>query len=140
MVLALSPAALKEGDLLGRIQIPRLGMEVAILEGTTSHTLQLGAGHILGTALPGEDGNIGIAGHRDTYFRNLRNIRDEDEIQIQTSTGRVSYKVDSIQIVAPGDTGILSRTTKSTVTLVTCYPFRFIGAAPERYVVHAHKE
>jgi sortase A len=136
---ALSAAAAKEGDVLGRIQIPRLGMEVAILEGTTSQTLLLGVGHIKGTALPGEPGNIGIAGHRDTYFRDLRDIRNGDEIQIQTRTGRVSYEVDSLQIVAPGDTGMLAATTRSTITLVTCYPFHYIGAAPERFIVHGHK-
>jgi sortase A len=136
---AISPATAKEGDVLGRIQIPRLGMEVAILEGTTSQTLRLGVGHIKGTALPGEPGNIGIAGHRDTYFRDLRDIRNGDEIQIQTTTGQVSYEVDSMQIVAPGDTGMLASTTRSTITLVTCYPFHFIGAAPGRFIVHGHK-
>jgi sortase A len=135
--VSLPRAAPKEGDLLGRIEIPRLGATVAILEGTTSRTLRLGVGHIMGTALPGEQGNVGIAGHRDTYFRALKDIRSGDEIQIQTATGLSHYEVDWVQIVAPGDTGVLAPSAKSELTLVTCYPFHFIGAAPERYVVHA---
>ncbi|MFY9853302.1 MAG: class D sortase [Terracidiphilus sp.] len=128
----------KEGDVLGRIEIPRLGLKVAILEGTTSETLRLGVGHIAGTALPGEAGNIGIAGHRDTYFRALKDIRVNDEIQIQTATGLSRFAVDSVEIVDPGDTRVLARSAESAVTLVTCYPFHFIGAAPKRFVIHAH--
>ena len=128
----------KEGDLLGRIEIPRLKVQVAILEGTSSKTLRLGVGHIGGTALPGEPGNIGIAGHRDTYFRALKDIHPDDEIQIKTATGVARYAVDWIQITAPGDSDILVHKTGSALTLVTCYPFYFVGSAPERYVVHAH--
>jgi sortase A len=130
----------KEGDVLGRIEIPRLGVKVAILEGTTAQILRLGVGHIAGTALPGESGNIGIAGHRDTYFRALKDIRANDEIQIQTATGLSKYEVDSVQIVAPGDTGVLAASAESAVTLVTCYPFYFIGAAPKRFIVHARRD
>jgi len=132
-----APAA-KEGDALGRIEIPRLGLSVVVLQGTTSKTLLLGVGHIEGTALPGEAGNIGIAGHRDTYFRVLKDIRRNDEILLQTAAGVARYEVDWIQITAPGDGGIVLPTTKSALTLVTCYPFHYIGAAPERFVVHAH--
>jgi sortase A len=135
-----SRAVAKQGDVLGRIEIPRLGVMVAILEGTTSRTLRLGVGHIEGTALPGEPGNAAIAGHRDTYFRALKDIRANDEIQIQTATGLSHYEVDRVQIVAPGDTGILAPSPGSDLTLVTCYPFHFIGAAPERFVVHAHRD
>jgi sortase A len=135
-----SPIAAKEGDVLGRIEIPRLGLAVEVLEGTSSGTLRVGVGHIEGTALPGEPGNIGIAGHRDTFFRGLKDIRTGDEIQLQTATGLSQYKVDWIQIIAPSDTAILSPSTESAITLVTCYPFRFIGAAPERFAVHARKE
>jgi len=136
---SLPPAVAKEGDVLGRIEIPRLGLKVAILEGTTSQTLRLGVGHIEGTAFPGETGNVGIAGHRDTYFRALKDIRAHDEIQIQTATGLSRFEVDSVRIVDPGDTGVLAPSAGSTITLVTCYPFHFIGAAPKRFVVHAHK-
>ena len=130
----------KEGDVLGRIEVPRLGVTVAILEGATSRTLRLGVGHIEGTALPGEPGNSGIAGHRDTYFRGLKDIRTGDQILIQSATGLSRYEVDRLQVVAPDNIGVLAPSSESAVTLVTCYPFRFIGAAPERFVVHAHKE
>jgi sortase A len=130
----------KEGDILGRIEIRRLGVSVVILEGTTSQTLLHGVGHIEGTALPGEPGNIGIAGHRDTYFRVLKDIRADDEIQIQTATGITRYKVDWIQITVPNDVGIVSHDAESALTLVSCYPFHYIGAAPERFVVHSHRQ
>ena len=132
-------AAAKEGDVLGRIEIPRLGLTVAILEGTAPQTLKLGVGHIEGTAFPGASGNIGIAGHRDTYFRALQGIRDKDEIQIQTANGLSRYEVDSLQIVAPSDVGVLAPTAESSITLVTCYPFHFIGSAPERFIVRARR-
>ncbi|MFZ1086444.1 MAG: class D sortase [Terracidiphilus sp.] len=129
----------KEGDVLGRIEVPRIGISVIVLQGTTSKTLRLGVGHIDGTALPGESGNIGIAGHRDTFFRGLKDIHREDEILLQTATGIARYEVDWIQITNPSDHGIVSLTSESGLTLVTCYPFHFIGAAPERFVVHAHR-
>jgi sortase A len=132
--------AAQEGDVLGRIEIPRLGMKVAILEGTTSRILQLGVGHIAGTALPGEPGNIAIAGHRDTFFRSLKDIRTHDEIQIQTASDLSQYEVDGVQIVEPANIAVLAPSTDSALTLVTCYPFHFIGAAPMRFVVHAHKK
>lgn len=134
----LSRAVAKEGDLLGSIEIPRLGLKVAILEGTTPQILRLGVGHIEGTALPGGPGNIGIAGHRDTYFRSLREIQSGNEIRIQAATGLSRFEVDSVEIVDPGDTGVLAPSAGSTLTLVTCYPFHFIGAAPKRFAVHAH--
>ncbi len=137
--VSLPQAVAKEGDVLGLIEISRLGVKVAILEGTTSQTLLLGVGHIEGTALPGKPGNIGIAGHRDTYFRALKDIRTNDVIQIQTATGLTRYQVDWMQIVAPSDTAILAPSTDSAITLVTCYPFHFIGSAPERFIVHANK-
>jgi sortase A len=132
-------AAVKEGDVIGKMKIPRLGLSVAVLQGTTSKTLLLGVGHIAGTALPGQPGNVGIAGHRDTFFRALKDIRQDDEINLQTVTGVSRYRVDWIQITAPSDGGILSSTSESALTLVTCYPFHYIGAAPERYVVHARR-
>jgi LPXTG-site transpeptidase (sortase) family protein len=130
----------KQGDVLGRIEILRLGLTIAILEGTSAQTLRLGVGHIQGTALPGEPGNSGIAGHRDTFFRPLKDIRTSDEIQIQTATGISRYQVDWVRVVAPDDTGILTSSASSSITLITCYPFHLIGAAPERFVVHAHEE
>jgi sortase A len=101
--------------------------------------LRLGAGHIEGTPLPGEAGNSGIAGHRDTFFRELRDVRTNDEIQIQTATGLFYYEVDWAKVVAPDDVSVLSPSAESTVTLVTCYPFYLVGPAPNRFVVRAHQ-
>ena len=131
---------MKAGDILGRMEIPKIGMSVIVLQGTTSKTLRLGVGHIDGTALPGESGNIGIAGHRDTFFRGLKDIHTGDGISLQTATGIARYEVDWIQITVPSDGDIVSSTTQSGLTLVTCYPFHYIGAAPERFVVHAHRQ
>jgi len=131
--------SLKEGDVVGRILIPRINVTVAILQGTTPQTLRLGVGHIDGTPLPGEAGNSGIAGHRDTFFRNLRDLRSGDTIQIQTVAGISNYKVDWLQIIDPKDTAILTPSKGSEITLVTCYPFHYIGSAPERFAAHAHK-
>ncbi len=130
----------KEGDVLGRIEIPRIALSVVVLQGTTSQTLRQGVGHIDGTALPGESGNIGIAGHRDTFFRGLQDIRSDDEILLQTSAGTTVYVVDWIQITQPSDGSIVLSASTSALTLVTCYPFYYIGAAPERFVVHAHRK
>lgn len=133
-------SAAKNGDVLGRMDIPRLGMSVAVLQGTSARVLRLGAGHIEGTPLPGEIGNSGIAAHRDTFFRGLRKIRGNDEIQLQTATGLFRYKVDWVKVVAPNDATALEPSTReSTLTLVTCYPFYFVGPSPERFVVRAHQ-
>jgi len=132
--------AIKKGSVLGRIDIPRLGISVAVLQGTSSRVLRLGAGHIEGTPLPGETGNSGIAGHRDTFFRRLKDIRKDDEIQLQTATGLFRYDVESAKVVEPDDTTVLEpSTTENTLTLVTCYPFYFVGPSPKRFVVRAHK-
>jgi sortase A len=131
--------AIKKGDVLGRMDIPRLGVSVAVLQGTSPRILRLGAGHIEGTALPGEAGNSGIAGHRDTFFRELKDIRTNDEIQLQTPAGLLHYEVDWAKIVAPDDVSVLSPSAESTLTLVTCYPFYLVGPAPKRFVVRAHQ-
>jgi len=128
----------KVGDVLGRLDIPRLGISVAILQGTSLRTLRLGAGHIEATPLPGDSGNSGIAGHRDTFFRELRNVRTTDQIQLQTATGVLHYEVDWVKIVRPNDMTVLAASSDSALTLVTCYPFYFVGPASDRFVVHAH--
>jgi len=130
----------KEGDVLGRIDIPRLRVSVAVLQGTSSRMLRLGAGHIETTSLPGDPGNSGIAGHRDTFFRELKEIHVNDEIQLQTATGLFRYQVDWVKVVGSHDTSVLGASgAESTLTLVTCYPFYFVGPAPNRFVVHARK-
>jgi sortase A len=125
------------GALVGRIQIPRLGLSVVVAEGVDTHTLRRAAGHIPGTGLPGQPGNIGISGHRDTFFRPLRNIRQDDIITLTTVGGIYHYRVVSISIVSPSDVGVLEPSTHEVLTLVTCYPFYFVGNAPERFIVRA---
>ncbi len=131
-------ASVSSGALIGRIEIPRIGLSTVLLEGADSRTLRLAAGHIPGTAFPGELGNVGIAGHRDTFFRSLQNIKENDVIRLTTAHGSYGYKVDSIEIVEPGDVDVLDRFSSGRrLTLVTCYPFRWIGPAPRRFVVSA---
>ena len=131
---------LTEGDVIGRLQIPRLDLSVMVMEGIASKTLRLGAGHVPGTVLPGETGNAGIAAHRDTYFRKLANIRTGDAIQFQTVDGVVKYRVLSTKIVMPSATEVLRPGSEDMLTLVTCYPFSYIGAAPKRFIVQATRE
>jgi len=132
-------APLHRGDVMGRLDIPRLGLSVPVLQGTSSRILRLGAGHIEGTPLPGESGNSAFAGHRDTFFRGLKDIRTSDEIMLQ-APGRVfRYTVDWVKVVDPADVSVLQASgDTSTLTLVTCYPFYLVGPAPRRYVVRAH--
>jgi sortase A len=123
----------------GRIEISSIGLSSMILEGVDRKTLQRGVGHIPGTALPGVPGNVALAGHRDTFFRALRNIRTGDEITLETLDETYHYRVDLTQVVAPGYTEVLNDSNDQVLTLVTCYPFSFIGPAPQRYVVRASR-
>lgn len=125
------------GTAIGRIEIPRLGISVVIRSGSDARTLRLAVGHIPGTALPGELGNIGLAGHRDTFFRRLRDIRPDDEIRIVTAEGTFAFRVEKTSVVKPHDTWVLGATKAQTLTLVTCYPFTYVGSAPERFIVRA---
>ncbi|MDT8069569.1 MAG: class D sortase [Terriglobia bacterium] len=130
-------ATFTDGSVLGRIEIRRIGVSVIVMEGTDRRTLQRAVGHIAGTSLPGQPGNIAIAGHRDTFFRELRNLRLGDEITLTTLDGSLVYEVDSMKVVAADNTAVLNHSTRSDLTLVTCYPFYFVGPAPRRFVVHA---
>lgn len=137
-----APEAAREperNDTVGRLTIPRLHLRAVVREGDGEDTLTLALGHIPSTALPGQYGNIAIAGHRDTIFRGLRNIRKNDLIVIETRSGKFSYRVDGMQIVKPSNVNVLqaSATNARELTLVTCYPFHYIGAAPERFIVKA---
>jgi LPXTG-site transpeptidase (sortase) family protein len=126
-----------EGDLLGKLEIPRLRLSVMMMEGVAEETLRLGGGHIPGTAYPGAPGNSGFAAHRDTFFSKLRKVRKDDVIQFTTRSHTVSYRVASTAVVNPSDTRVLRPTSSETITLVTCFPFYYIGPAPKRFVVHA---
>jgi sortase A len=128
------------GSPLGRIQIRRLGLSVMVLEGVDGKTLRRGVGHIPGTALPGQYGNAALAGHRDTFFRGLRDIREGDNITLTTLTGTYNYRVESTKVVSPEETYVLQDSPEPLLTLVTCHPFDFIGSAPNRFIVRAHRQ
>jgi sortase A len=132
-----SSPKLSEGDLLGKLEIPRVRVSVMVMEGVAEKTLRLGGGHIPGTAYPGAPGNSGFAAHRDTFFRNLRNVRKDDLIQFTTPSHTISYRVESMAVVDPSETDVLRPTSSETITLVTCFPFYYVGPAPKRFVVHA---
>ncbi len=122
---------------LGVLKIPSIELEVPLLEGTDDLTLNPGVGHIEGTTAPGEFGNVGIAGHRDGFFRGLKDIHFGNTMDLVTKQGNSRYVVDEILIVPPENVSVLTRRSKPTLTLVTCYPFYFVGGAPLRYIVHA---
>jgi sortase A len=130
---------LRHGEMIGSLDIPRLNVSVIVLEGADSSVLDVAAGHIPGTALPGLNGNVGIAAHRDTFFRSLREIRAEDRLSFKAPTGIFQYEVESTEVVEPSDTGVLRQTAGQELTLVTCYPFNYIGSAPKRFIVHARQ-
>jgi sortase A len=128
---------IRNGALIGRLAIPRLNVRSVVREGAGEDTLDVALGHIPGTALPGQPGNVGVAGHRDTLFRGLRHIAKNDVIEFQTPAGSYSYKVESTGIVKPTDVGVLGTGRHPEMTLVTCYPFYYVGSAPERFIVKA---
>jgi sortase A len=125
------------GSSVGRLEVSRIGLSVMVLEGVDAPTLRRGPGRVSGTARPGESGNMAIAAHRDTFFRPLRNIRKDDVIRFTTKDESFLYKVESIEVVAPTDVEVLDATSKPTLTLITCYPFFYVGGAPDRFVVRA---
>jgi sortase A len=122
---------------LAVLRVEKIHLEVPVLEGTDDLTLNRGVGRIAGTARPGEDGNIGIAGHRDGFFRGLKDVKLGDRMELVTTNEADTYAVDKVEIVTPDNVSVLLATSAPTLTLVTCYPFYFIGSAPQRYIVHA---
>jgi len=129
----------RRGDVVGEIEVPRLHLSVMIFEGDDARILERGAGHIPGTALPSSSGNVGIAAHRDTYFRPLRDIHPDDVIAVKTPAGTSRYAVTETEIVPPSDIGVLAPAYGRDLTLVTCYPFYYVGSAPKRFIVHARR-
>lgn len=125
------------GSTIGRIEIPRLGVSAIVRAGSDARTLRLAVGHIPGTALPGEGGNVGLAGHRDTFFRRLRDIRPDDQIRVVTPEGTFDYRVARTNVVWPRDVWVLDDTDQPVLTLVTCFPFSYVGSAPQRFIVRA---
>jgi len=135
----LSATPLVEGDVIGEIQVPRLHLKAIVVQGDSHTILRRAVGHIPETALPGTPGNVALAGHRDTFFRPLRNIKLGDTITLKTPTGDFQYLVDSTQIIPSTNVEVLSATPLPTLTLITCFPFDYIGAAPNRFVVRARQ-
>jgi len=134
-----SKAHRRSGSLVGRIEIPRLKLSAVVLEGSDNSVLDLGVGRIPETSEPGEAGNVVLGGHRDTFFRPLSGIRGGDSINIVTPEGSYKYTVDWMRVVDPDDTAVLKATPERSLTLVTCYPFHFVGPAPRRFIVRAHQ-
>jgi sortase A len=126
--------------LIGRLAIPRLGISAMVKEGIDGKTLDLAVGHIPSTAMPGETGNVGLAAHRDNLFRSLKDVAREDEITLTTLDNTYTYRVVSFAVVNPEDVSVLAPSSgENTLTLVTCYPFYFVGHAPKRFVVRARQ-
>ena len=125
---------------LAILRIPKISLEAPVFNDTDDLTLNRGVGRILGTAQIGQPGNLGIAGHRDGFFRGLKDIELGDTIELQLPGGTDRYAVSQIQVVAPEDTYVLRQQSEPTLTLVTCYPFYYVGSAPKRYVVTAYIE
>jgi len=127
----------KTSDPLAILRIPKIGLEVAVLEGTDDLVLNRAVGHIEDTPKPGENGNVGIAGHRDGFFRGLKDVVKGDTLELETLSGTQTYRISDIWIVKPEDVYVLDPTPEPAITLVACYPFYFVGHAPHRYIVRA---
>lgn len=125
------------GSVVGRIRIESAGVDVVALEGIGKDVLRKAAGHFPGTALPGRPGNASFAAHRDSYFRGLRHVGVGDSIEVETASGTFSYRVSETRIVEPEAVEVVAPRGGSELTLVTCFPFDFVGPAPRRFVVHA---
>ncbi len=129
----------REGSPLIRMTVPRLALSVMISEGVQPQTLARAAGHIPGTAFPDEPGNVGIAGHRDTFFRKLSEIHKDDVISLATPSGSYQYSVEWTRVVMPSQVDVLESSNWPALTLVTCYPFTYVGSAPQRFIVRARR-
>ena len=140
---ALPPAATRDvateaGAVIGRLEIPALQLSVPVTTGIEPESLLHGVGHINGTAMPGGLGTLGLAGHRDTYLRALRNVAIGMDVRVVDASGVYHYTVDSTEIVTPEQVEVLAIQSHPELTLITCFPFTYIGAAPKRFIVHAH--
>jgi sortase A len=133
------PRILVEGDVIGEIQVPRLKLNAIVVQGESSATLRRAVAHISKSALPGEWGNVVLAGHRDTFFRPLQDVRLGDEVRFKTPERSFEYLVESIEVVAPNDIQVLEPSTGHDLTFITCFPFHFVGPAPKRFVVRARE-
>jgi sortase A len=133
------PTSLREMSPIAQLEIPRAHISAMVAEGTSPRVLSRAVGHAVGTALPGQSGNITLAAHRDTFFRHLGDIRWGDVIDLKEPEHEYRYEVRFTAVVGPRDTWVLEPTGKETLTLVTCYPFHFVGPAPDRFVIRARR-
>ena len=130
---------LNNGSLVGSIEIPRLGLSAVIAEGEDEATLKVAVGHLPDTPLPGDAGNSALAGHRDTFFRPLQHIRVGDQVRVSTPRGDFHYQVRETMVMGPDDVWVLDPTDRPMLTLITCYPFNYVGKAPRRFIVRAER-
>lgn len=133
------PTVVRPGGLVGMLDVPRLQLSTPVVEGDDDGTLQRAAGHLPDTPLPWQGGNSAIAAHRDGLFRPLKDVKVGDEIRFRTARGEYRYRVARTAIVRPDDLSVLGARTTDTLTLITCYPFSYLGSAPQRFVVHAER-
>lgn len=124
---------------IGRLEIPRLGLSVVVAEGDDEHTLKVAVGHLPDTPLPWQEGNTALAGHRDTFFRSLRSVQPGDEVRFATRHGTFRYRVTRHTVVEPDELWVLDASPAAALTLITCYPFDYVGPAPRRFIVHAER-
>lgn len=124
---------------IGQLDIPRLGVSVIVAPGDDERTLRKAVGHLPDTALPWEAGNTALAGHRDTFFRPLERVQIGDDIFFDTPRGRFHYRVQRTFVVEPDDVWVVAPSPVRTLTLITCFPFRYVGAAPKRFIVQARR-
>jgi sortase A len=130
-------AVIRSGDTVAKLSIPRLNSQLYVMEGDDERELRRGPGHLPGTPMPGARGNSVIAGHRDTHFRVLKDIRKGDDILLETTSGQFLYRVRNTSVVSPSNTSSLQPTSGPMLHLITCYPFYYVGSAPQRFVVEA---
>jgi sortase A len=128
-----------EGGVIGEMEVPRLGLKVIVVQGDSPKILRRAVGHIRETPLPGESGNVALTGHRDSFFRPLRNIQAGDAITFKTADAEFQYQVESTAVVPPSDVSVLQPSSERTLTLITCFPFYYVGAAPNRFIVRARQ-
>jgi sortase A len=131
--------ALPAGLIIGKVQIPRVGLSAVVVQGDSQEILSRAVGHVPGTALPGQSGNVVIAGHRDSFFRSLRKVHAGDRIVLKTPAAFFDYEVESTSVVAPTDLSAIQDSRQPQLTLITCYPFSWIGSAPNRFIVRARQ-
>ena len=128
-----------QGETLGQILVPRLSINAIVIQGDSAANLRHGVAHLSNSPLPGESGNVALAGHRDTFFRPLRDIRIGDRVIFKTTSRSFEYIVESTQVVSPTDLSVLDASSGHQLTLLTCFPFYYVGPAPKRFVVHARE-